>query len=314
MQNKYLYRIYRLRRLAATSLIILFTGWLAGEVLFGQAVLLSSTITQAVVTIACLTIAIGLIVVYPRVWWETVCAALVLGLLLMFLPLLETLPEYMPRDEGVMAVLWTLFIVVFGAIFLWLGLYLTMFVLFAIPSLTMRDKSRVSVPLSAEKAFEILRVKPDSDDGFHATGCVDADGFFTTSFEMNTFESGTYLPITEVMTVRTRIEEEGECFQLTMFGYEIEGDIRYDLQELKVEQEKGRSVCTTVTQKSESNLFESIGFWMQDFGSDHLLSHLMTTQGAKSVCIRDMPYRSPMYDLARYFESRKGDYGSHNHG
>ncbi|KIC42357.1 hypothetical protein RA27_03000 [Ruegeria sp. ANG-R] len=292
----------------------MFSGWLAGELLFGRADLLSNIIARTGVAAACLAITTGLVVVYPRVWWETVCAALVLGLLLMFLSPLETLPEYMSSDDGVMAMLWTLFIVIFGAIFLWLGLYLTMFVLFAIPSQFMRDKSRVSVPLSADETFEILRMKPDSDDGFSATGLADADGFFTTSFEINTFDPGTYLPATEVMTVRTRIVEEGECFQLIMSGCEIDGDIRYELQELNVEQKKGRSVCTTVTQKNESNLFESIGFWIQDFGSDHLLSHLMTAQGENSACIRDMPYRSPMYDLARYFENRKGDSGSHNPG
>ncbi len=311
MKNKYLYRIFRLRRLIVVSLALPFLGWFAGISLFGSADLIANPIIKAGVALACTTAILSLIMVYPRVWWDTICAATVLGLLLMFLPLLETLPAYMPRDQGVMAVLWTIFIVVFGGIFLWLGLYMSMFVLIAIPSRSIRDKSRVSVPLSADAAFEILKAKPDADDGFHATGPADADGFFTTSFEMNTFDPATYLPTTEIMTTRTRIQEQGACFQLIMYGYDIEGDIRYDLQELRVEQRKGRSLCSTITQKSESNLFESIGFWIEDFGSDHLLSHLRQSQGLDSVCIRDLPYRSPINDLARHFGGGESDAGDH---
>ena len=99
MKNKYLYRIFRLRRLILLSLFLLFVPWAVGVKLFGHSALLADPKTQIVTALCGVCAIMSLVLIYPRVWWETVTTALMLGMTLMLLPVIEMLPDLAPTQN-----------------------------------------------------------------------------------------------------------------------------------------------------------------------------------------------------------------------
>ncbi|MFY2826158.1 hypothetical protein [Ruegeria sp. MALMAid1280] len=302
MQNKYLYRIYRLRRLILTSLIALFVPWAIGWQLFGPSALLESPGASVGVAVICTSIILSLVLVYPRVWWETVTTAFVFGLGLMFLPVIEAIPELAPTANRGAVTAWLIFGVVFGNIFLWLGLNWLPGTLINVPLGLREWKSRIRYDMPADRAFQVLKTTPDSFDGKYKTGPVGNDGLFTVSSIINTINPDTWGPESEELLYKCKIEQEGENSQVISSYYTIEGEARVDVERLNVRAAGQGAICETCTVKSRRNIYEDLGFWLQDYGADHKYSRLERSEGRPSVALVDLPYITPLVGLARFFE------------
>lgn len=301
------YRICRLRRLIATCLAILILGFLSGYLLFGPVHLFDTPFIKTSTAVACVAVIFALVLIYPAVWWDTICAALTLGLFLMLLPLLERLPMMGSAQPTQMTMVWIVFGIAVAGIFIWLGLYMLLPLLVRIPAKNGQMSSQFSVSMDPDHAFELLKIKPDFDDGFHNSGSVQCDGFFPLSHKVNTFDPATFLPTRKVIPLKVRIEEESSNHQVATLLSEVDGEGHVDVWLLEVSRKRGRTICKTTTRMGAPGWYMNIGFWLQDFGSDHEYSRFLTAQGRTSYCIRDYAYRGLFTDIARLCNGTNSD-------
>lgn len=310
MQNKYIYRIVRLRRLFVLSLCLVFACWLVGFWLFGASILLGSFGSAATVALLCSMIMIGMLLYYPSAWWENLCTALVLGMALMLLPVLEILPSMAPERNREMATITVVVVPVFGFFFLWLGLNWLPQILPTVPSRDFKHTARAVWDMPAEKAFELLKYKPNSDDGFYRTGDIGADGFFWYETCQHWFNADNYEPEVIAQTHRCKIELEEGLEQSGVVLGDV-GDRTISAVFLVSVQHSGdRSVCVIKEISTGLFLSEQLGFWLRDFGTDYLHSRIARLGNTTSLAIRDLPYRSPLVTLAKFF-AQSDEQGRH---
>ncbi|WP_377188794.1 hypothetical protein [Ruegeria meonggei] len=245
---------------------------------------------------------LALVMIYPRVWWETLSTALILGLILMFLPLIETLPDFAPAQNQSMVVAWILFGTVFGSIFLWLGLNWLPDTVREIPYGLAQWTSRICYDMPADKAFQILKTTPDSDDGYYKVGPAGVDGVFSVSMTTNTVNPQTYEPEIEELHYKCRIEQEGEYSQIISVFFMVEDEANVDVERLSIQANGSAAICETRTVRSRRSYYEDLGFWLQDYGGDHLYGRLARTDGQGAAALNTLPYVSPLVGLARFFE------------
>ncbi|WP_420584330.1 hypothetical protein [Ruegeria sp.] len=296
-----------LRRLIFASLILLFLPWAIGLHLFGSSTLLEGTTAFVSVALSCVFVILALVLMYPRVWWETVTTALVFGVVLMFMPVLEMVPELAPVENREKVSVFVIFATLFGGFFLWLGLNWLPGILMEIPLGLREWRSRVHYDMPADQAFQVLKTSPDSDDGKYKTGPVGKDGLFTVSLSINSVNPDTWDPEAEDVLYKCKIEHEGPSQQVTSNFYMIEDEANVDVERLTVRASGQGAVCETQAIRSRRNLYEDLGFWLQDYGADHLYGRLLMSEGRPSVALVDLPYVSPLFGLARFFEQFNDD-------
>ncbi|WP_424830949.1 hypothetical protein [Ruegeria sp.] len=302
MQNKYLYRIYRLRRLIIVSLAVLFAQWCLGWWFFGSSVLLENPLAMTGVALACVLVIITLVITYPCVWWETLTAGLVIGFVLILLPLLEDLQAIAPDQNRVPATAILTLGIVFGGFFLWLGLNWLPVVLPRIPSGFKLIRSQVWTDLNPDEAFQILKSKPDSDDGFCKSGPIREDGLFLVNSKINTVNVETFDQEAEVLSYYCKVEQESNNHQVVSVFHKIDEEAQVDLEYLHVWRSGRKTVCETRVLFGRSDIYTEAGFWLKDYGSDHMYGQLMRAQGGNAVALIDLPYKSPLVGLARFFQ------------
>ncbi|WP_170769393.1 hypothetical protein [Ruegeria lacuscaerulensis] len=307
MKNKYLHRVFRLRRLIFLSLFLLFVPWAVGTQVFGHSALLAGPKMQLVTALFGVFAIMLLVLIYPRVWWETVTTALVLGITLMLLPVIEMLPDLAPTQNQGKATAWTIIGTVLVSFFLWLGLNWLPSVFLHVPLGLREWKSRARYLIPAQRAFDILKTAPDSYSGKYKTGPVGDDGLFTVSMNMNTVNPDTWDPENMEMLYKCKIEQESGTSQVISTYYMVEGEANVDVELLTVRGEGQAAICETVTIRSRRNLYEDLGFWVQDFGADHLHARLDAAEDLSSIALVDLPYVSPLVGLARFFEQFNED-------
>lgn len=302
MNNKYLYRIYRLRRLIIVSLIVLFAQWVIGWWLFGPSALLGDSLASGCVALICITVIMALVLTYPRVWWETLTVAIVLGFVLMVLPLLEALQSIAPEQNRETVAAWMIFGVAFGGFFFWLGLNWLPTMLEGFRFGTHRMYSRVRTDIPPDEAFQILKSTPDSYDDFAKSGPVGENGLFLVNCKTHSVNLETYEPEVEILSYYCRIEQESDCHQVISVYQDVDGDAQVDLEHLSVRRAGRKTVCETRTLFGQSNIHSEVGFWLTDYAGDHMYGRLMRAQGDKYVALIDLPYTSPLIGLARIFQ------------
>lgn len=314
MNNKYFYRIIRLRRLIIACLLAIFVQWSLGWWLFGPSALLQAPLIRAGAALFCITVIMSLVLTYPRVWWETLTTAIVLGLVLMLFPLFETLQATAPDHNRGQATAWLIFGVVFGGFFLWLGLNWLPSTFEKYSLGTKRMYSRIRTGIPPNEAFQILKSAPDSADDRTKSGPVGENGLFLVNTNVNTVNAETLEPEVEMLSYYCRIEQEDDLNQVISVYHEIDGEARVEVEYLSVRPAGRMTICEKRTVFDQANIHAEAGFWLTDFAGDHMYGQLMRAQGRESIALVDLPHTSPLVGLARFFEQFNDDPPSRSGG
>ncbi len=215
-------------------MLIGLVGWLAGWSLTESTSLADYFLQCVFVLATCAVVVLFLVFAYPRAWWETVCVSLLLGAVLAFLPVMEALvADAKSQSQNLKSILLIVGFLI-GGLFLWLGLHLLQIPLLEIPFGAKFWTSRIRIDMPADKAFQILRLNPDSDNGFYRAGPADEEGVFSVFYVLNSVEPETFEPTVEEFAFKCKIQEEGESHQVTLNIYEIDGKTYIDTQYLSV--------------------------------------------------------------------------------
>ena len=170
------YRIMRLRRLIvlAVALPVLV---ILGVSLFDPAILSPERATLAALFVALLVV--GHVVLFPNVTLETLSLSMSVTMLVIVMPLLQTLAEWLPaaHQPAALLILVSLAVAVMGVVMALLQIVLN-FLAFAGPAIRMRLKVAVDLPCSAAVARRQCTLQPQTRRGRVLAGPVDENGFF----------------------------------------------------------------------------------------------------------------------------------------
>ncbi|WP_171128924.1 MULTISPECIES: hypothetical protein [unclassified Ruegeria] len=243
-----------------------------------------------------------MVLIYPRVWVETISTAMVLGLVLMLLPVIEHLPDIASERSRGFAMIWTTLGTLLGALFLWLGLNWLPTLLIELPFGARQWRSSIRFEISAMDAMKALMASPNTDNGRTHYGPLESDGMFWACTRINSVDPVSHNSDVQELSYKCKIEQESESHQVITVVYKIDGEPMVDVEHTRVRQIGRQCLCETRTIKSRRNLFEDIGFWLQDYGGDHIYGRLARASGQDSIALVDVPYQSPLVGLARFFE------------
>ncbi|RFU12059.1 hypothetical protein DZD18_13900 [Rhodobacteraceae bacterium W635] len=297
-----LYRLYRLRRLIACSVLVVVAGaalsWLVAPSLslFGDPANLLALMLfwTAIVALSA--------VMFPTGWIDTLTASIAFALLLTATPYLQlAIAGVGPGGTGIsqgMAVM-----LIFLAWFLLWLLVMAVFIAVGTAMTTGRGRHRtvISTDLDPDEVRRALCPLPGTELAGRICGPEDGKGFFPVRFTM---PGGDRLRLTgfdpdQIHWVRilqedhlTRQSEaitvhDGRKTRCEMFErlQPVDGGTQYELVELH----------------DQFNLLSAIGFWINDFGADHARTYLDAVRGRKSCAIFSRPRWSPVGALSRLF-------------
>lgn len=173
------YRIMRLRRLIALA-VALPVIVILGVSLFDPAILSPERATLAALFVTLLVV--GHVVLFPNVTLETISLSMSVTMLVIVMPLLQTVAAWLPaaHQPAALLILLALAVAVMGVVMALLQIVLN-FLAFAGPVVRMRLKVAMDLPCSPAVAHRQCTLQPRTRRGRVLAGPVDENGFFNVA-------------------------------------------------------------------------------------------------------------------------------------
>lgn len=297
-----LYRVYRLRRLIACSVLIVVAG-AALSLLVAPSLSLFREPLNLLLLMLCWTGIVSVsAVAFPSGWIDTLTASIAFAILLIATPYLQLAITGAPNVEGgvseTMAVLlvflaWFMVWLLVMAVFIWAGQTL--------PMGRWRHRTRILSDLPPDQVRSALCPLPDTELAGRICGSEDAQGFFPVRFTTPGADRTRLSGCNPDQVHRFRILQEDRLTRQSESITVQEGrKTRCEMFE-RLEPKEGGTLYELVEVHNQFNLLSAIGFWINDFGADHARTYLDAISGRASYAIFSRPQRSPIGALSRLF-------------
>lgn len=297
------YRLYRLRRLIATSVLIVVTGAAMSLLVAPELSLFNEPRNLLALMLAWTGIVAISAVAFPSCWIDTLTASIAFALLLISTPYLQLAIIGAPAlDSGIseaMAVLliflaWFLVWLLVMAVFIWSGQ--------ALPMGRRRHRTRIVTDLPPDQVRKALCPLPETSLAGRICGPENEKGIFEVRFTSPGADRLRLSGFDPDQVHRYRILQEDRVTRQSESITTHDGrKSRREMFERLEPREDGGTVYELVELHDQFNLLSTIGFWINDFGADHARTYLDAVRGRKTYAIFSRPHRMPFAALSRFF-------------
>ncbi|PIV74016.1 MAG: hypothetical protein COW55_10810 [Rhodobacteraceae bacterium CG17_big_fil_post_rev_8_21_14_2_50_65_11] len=297
-----LYRLYRLRRLIACSVLVVVAGAALSLVVAPEISLFNDPVNLAYLMLFWTGIVAVCAVVFPSGWIDTLTASIALALLLIATPYLQlAIVGTPPGGTGLserMAVMliflaWFLVWLLVMAIFVSLGQ--------AVPMGRRRYRTRITSDLSPDQVRTALCPLPETELAGRVCGPEDSKGFFPVRFTAPGADRLRLTGFDPKQVHRVRILQEDRLIrQSESITTRDERKTRCEMFE-RLQPGNGGTLYELVEVHDQFDLLSAVGFWINDFGADHARTYLDAVSGRASCAIFNRARWSPVAALSRLF-------------
>lgn len=297
-----LYRIHRLRRLIASSVLIVVLGAALSLVVAPGLSLFRDPINLFVLMLSWSLIVTASAIAFPSGWIDTLTASVAFALLLIATPYLQLVVIGAPSVPGgvseAMAILlvflaWFMVWLLVMAVFIWAGQNL--------PMGKRQHRTRIRCDLPPDQVRRALCPLPGTELAGRICGPEDERGRFEVRFTKPGADRLRLAGTDPTQVYRYRIVQEDRLTRQSESVTLIDGaPSRCEMFE-RLQPHEGGTLYELVELHDRFNLLSAIGFWINDFGADHARTYLDAVSGRPSCAIFSRPQWSPLGALARLF-------------
>ena len=295
-----IYRVFRLRRLIATSVLIVMAGAALSLGVSPQISVFADPANLLVLMICWSAIITGSAIAFPAGWIDALTASIAFALLLVATPYFQIALMAAPWTGGGiserLAVLlvflaWFMLWLLVMAVFIWAGQ--------SLPFGKRRHYTRLTSDLPPDEVRRALCPLPDTTVGGRVCGPEGADGFFKVSYTVADPGQHSFEIVKKVQSYRFRVLQEDRHTRQSEAILTVDGrKTRSEMFERLEPSGKG-TVYHLVEMHDHFNLLTAIGFWINDFGADHARAYLDAATGRATTAIFSRPGWSPITAVAR---------------
>lgn len=292
------YRLVRARRLLALCILLPTAAAWAGAAAPSAAVPFGAPDWPLMVAGAAALLFALMIQAYPQGTTDNLALAVAAAAAVAALPGVLALVPLVPRNQAAAGVLFPVLLAC-AAFALWLGLVW----LSGRLSLPKRDgwttAMRARTALPPDAALDALVPRPGQAFGRVRCGPAGPDGWYEVFTTHHGVDLATFAPTTAEHRYRTKILEDGPGRRVCLSAVAIGGVWRTSTSEITSRAAPGGAICEIRECTDCLGPLEIAAWWLNDIGTDYLVSRFCAASGQASPALLDQPLDSPLIALAR---------------
>ena len=301
-----IYRLYRLRRLIACSVLIVVLGAAMSLIVAPGLSLFRDPANLFVLMLSWTVIVSASAVAFPSGWIDTLTASIAFAVLLVATPYLQLAIVSAPEVAGGVSETMAILLVFLAWFLVWL-LVMAVFISAgqAMPMGKRRHRTRILTDMPPDQVRRALCPLPDTELAGRICGPENDKGIFEVRFTTPGADRLRLTGFDPDQVHRYRILQEDRLTRQSVSITTHDGrKSRCEMFE-RLEPKAGGTLYELVEVHDQFNLLSAIGFWINDFGADHARTYLDAVRGRASCAIFSRQQWSPLGALSRLF-SRPG--------